>query len=58
MEDEQTEQKRLLEELDRLEDQERELDLRDTVAVKECERKIDHLRRQVALLRRRRGDSR
>ena len=41
---------RLLEEIELLEDEQRELDLRDDGAVLACERKIDTLRRKIEQL--------
>ena len=40
----------LIEELDRLEQEQRTLDLRDPRAVEECRKKIDDLRRKILLL--------
>ena len=40
----------LLEELDRLQEEHRTLDLRDTHAVEDCRRKIDELRKKIELL--------
>ena len=48
--DKQAEHRHLLEELDRLEEERRTLDLRDPRAVEACERKIDELRRKIQLL--------
>jgi hypothetical protein len=45
----------LLDELSRLEEEQRTLDLRDPRAVSECQRKIDALRRRIKLLDRPRG---
>ena len=41
---------RLMEELDRLEEEQRELDLRDPAAVEQHQRKIDALRQKIARL--------
>jgi hypothetical protein len=43
-----TEHLRLLAELEQLEREERELDLRDARAVEECQRKIEFLRQKIA----------
>ncbi len=40
----------LLEELDRLQEEHRTLDLRDTRAVENCRRKIEELRKKIAML--------
>jgi hypothetical protein len=47
---------RLLKELDGLEQEQRQLDLRDPLAVDACHRKIEALREQIATLSRR-GDA-
>lgn len=41
---------RLLSELDRLEQEQRQLDLRDAQAVEACQRKLELLRKQIAAL--------
>ena len=46
---------RLLRELELLEDEQRELDLRDDRAVQACERKVDELRTRIEQLRERSG---
>ena len=48
---------RLAEELERLQEEQRTLDLRDSDAVAACQRKIDALRRQIDLLDRSRGNA-
>jgi hypothetical protein len=45
------EYRRLLSELDRLEQEQRELDLRDEHAVDACQRSLEALRKQIAALR-------
>ena len=47
---EQTEYRRLLSELDRLEQEQRQLDLRDERAVDACQRRLEALRKQIAAL--------
>jgi hypothetical protein len=49
-----TEHLRLLRELERLEEEQRALDLRDERALDECKRRIDALRRKIDLFVRRR----
>jgi hypothetical protein len=46
----QAEYRRLLGELDRLEQEQRQLDLRDERAVDECQRRLEALRKQIAAL--------
>jgi hypothetical protein len=48
--DEQPDFLQLMDELDRLEEEQRELDLRDPAAVDELQRKIDALREKIARL--------
>ena len=47
---EQSEYRRLLGELDRLEQEQRQLDLRDERAVDACQRRLEALRKQIAAL--------
>ena len=49
-EDERPDLLQLMDELDRLEDEQRELDLRDPSAVEAHQRKIDALRQKIARL--------
>ena len=44
------EHRRLLGELDRLEQEQREMDLRDEAAVDRCQRRLEALRKQIATL--------
>jgi hypothetical protein len=44
------EYRRLLSELDRLEQEQREMDLRDERAVDNCQRRLEALRKQIATL--------
>ena len=46
----QAEYRRLLSELDRLEQEQRQLDLRDERAVDACQRRLEALRKQIAAL--------
>ena len=48
--DNQAEYRRLLSELDRLEQEQRQLDLRDERAVDACQRHLEALRKQIAAL--------
>jgi hypothetical protein len=48
-EDKHAEHRRLLEELDRLEEEQRTMDLRDPHAVEACQRKIAELRKKIQL---------
>jgi len=48
--DNQAEYRRLLSELDRLEQEQRQLDLRDERAVDACQRSLEALRKQIAAL--------
>jgi hypothetical protein len=48
---------RLLEELEQLEEEQRELDLRDDAAMRACQRKIASLRQRIQQLRQRSGHS-
>jgi len=48
--DNQSEYRRLLSELDRLEQEQRQLDLRDERAVDACQRRLEALRKQIAAL--------